>query len=153
MKQSPRLIRRAEAAAAAESVLAVAVVAAVETTIRATPGNLASRAGNYIISVDCCSDYTFGSSACTVISRRCLLQTLPKRKAPARSCQNLTIGDSNARTRTIQLYQTPERTHAPAKTARQGRTPHPTQGRPSGSLERFERTRYGRIAASCRGTS
>src|SRR2546429_10019007 len=60
-----------------------------------------------------------------------------------------TMGDSNARTRTIKLHQTPERTHAAAKTARQGRTPHPAERRARGSVERFERTGYGRTATAC----
>src|SRR5580700_11897633 len=52
---------------------------------------------------------------------------LIERKTPA-ALSKFMIGDCYARTRSIKLYQTPERTHATAKTARQGRTPHSAQG-------------------------
>src|SRR5579863_9844544 len=66
----------------------------------------------------------------------------------------MTIGDWNARKRTIKLHQTPERTHAPAKTARQGRTPYPAQDRGTlRDIERFERTGSRRVAKTCRRAS
>src|SRR5579872_2879378 len=95
MRRNRRPIRHA----AAEEENALGAVAGAATTTRATLANPENLAGSY--------GFTATNRLHKIRSAQSASPPLP----------NLTIGDWYARTRSLKFYQTPERTHAPTKTA------------------------------------